>query len=37
MAVAGWKSREMLDRYVAATASERAADEARKLNLGELD
>lgn len=36
MAVAGWKSRDMLDRYVAATASERAADEARGLNLGDL-
>jgi site-specific recombinase XerD len=36
MAVAGWRSREMLDRYVAATASERAAAEARSLNLGEL-
>jgi site-specific recombinase XerD len=36
MAVAGWKRREMLDRYVAATAAERAAVEARGLNLGEL-
>ena len=36
MAVAGWKQRQMLDRYVAATASERAADEARRLGLGEL-
>jgi site-specific recombinase XerD len=36
MAMAGWRKREMLDRYVAATASERAADEARRLNLGEL-
>lgn len=36
MAVAGWRSREMLDRYVAATASERAAVEARGLGLGEL-
>jgi site-specific recombinase XerD len=36
MAVAGWQSREMLDRYTAATASERAAAEARRLNLGEL-
>jgi site-specific recombinase XerD len=36
MAVAGWASRSMLDRYTAASASERAADEARKLNLGEL-
>jgi site-specific recombinase XerD len=36
MAVAGWARREMLDRYVAATASDRAADEARRLALGEL-
>ncbi len=36
MAVAGWSSREMLDRYVRASASERAADEARNLNLGDL-
>jgi len=36
MAVAGWSSREMLDRYTAATASDRAAAEARGLGLGEL-
>jgi site-specific recombinase XerD len=36
MAVAGWSSREMLDRYVRATAAERAAAESRKLNLGDL-
>ncbi|GBE65999.1 tyrosine recombinase XerD [Mycobacterium sp. MFM001] len=36
MAVAGWSSRKMLDRYTAATAAERAAAEARKLNLGDL-
>jgi site-specific recombinase XerD len=36
MAVAGWSSRTMLDRYTAASASERAADEARGLNLGDL-
>lgn len=36
MAVAGWRSREMLDRYVRATASERAAAESRGLNLGDL-
>ncbi|MCG7595754.1 tyrosine-type recombinase/integrase [Mycobacterium sp. PSTR-4-N] len=36
MATAGWRRREMLDRYVAATAAERAADEARRLNLGDL-
>lgn len=36
MAVAGWTRRDMLDRYVAATAAERAAVEARGLNLGDL-
>lgn len=36
MAVAGWKSREMVDRYAAHTKSMRAAEEARRLNLGEL-
>jgi integrase len=36
MAVAGWSQRSMLDRYTKATASQRAADEARRLNLGEL-
>ncbi|MGB3356031.1 MAG: tyrosine-type recombinase/integrase [Mycobacterium sp.] len=36
MAVAGWRRREMLDRYVAATASDRAAAEAKRLGLGEL-
>jgi integrase/recombinase XerD len=36
MAVAGWTNRQMLDRYTAATASERAAAEARTLGLGEL-
>ena len=36
MAVAGWSSRAMLDRYTGASASERAADEARRLNLGDL-
>jgi integrase/recombinase XerD len=35
MAVAGWSRRDMLDRYTQATASERAAEEARKLNLGD--
>ena len=34
MAVAGWSNRSMLDRYVASTAAERAAEEARRLNLG---
>jgi integrase len=36
MAVAGWSSREMVDRYSRATASERAMAEARALGLGEL-
>jgi site-specific recombinase XerD len=36
MSVAGWSSREMLDRYARATASQRAADEARTLALGDL-
>ncbi len=36
MAVAGWSTRDMIDRYTGASASERAAAEARSLNLGEL-
>jgi len=36
MAVAGWRQRQMLDRYTAATAADRAADEAKRLRLGEL-
>ena len=36
MAIAGWRRREMLDRYTRATAGERAAEEARKLNLGDI-
>jgi site-specific recombinase XerD len=36
MAVAGWSTRDMIDRYTGASASERAAGEARGLNLGEL-
>ena len=36
MAIAGWSSRQMLDRYTEASASERAAAEARGLNLGDL-
>jgi site-specific recombinase XerD len=36
MAVAGRSSRDMLDRYTRATAADRAAAEARNLNLGEL-
>jgi site-specific recombinase XerD len=36
MSVAGWSTREMLDRYTGASAAERAAAEARGLNLGDL-
>lgn len=36
MAVFGWSRRDMIDRYTKATASERAAAEARRLNLGDL-
>ena len=36
MAVAGWKSRDMLDRYTRSTAEDRAAEEARRLGLGDL-
>ena len=36
MAIAGWTRTDMLVRYTRARASERAADEARRLNLGEL-
>ena len=36
MAVAGWSTRDMIDRYTRSTAADRAADEARGLNLGEL-
>ena len=36
MAVAGWSTRDMIDRYTRSTAAERAAAEARSLNLGEL-
>ena len=36
MAVAGWSTRAMLDRYTGASDAERAAAEARGLNLGEL-
>lgn len=36
MAVAGWSTREMIDRYTRATAAERAVTEARGLNLGDL-
>lgn len=36
MAVAGWTRPDMLMRYTAAQASDRAAAEARRLNLGDL-
>lgn len=36
MSIAGWSSRDMLSRYAAATQAERAAAEARRLNLGDL-
>ena len=36
MAVAGWTRPDMLMRYTQAQASSRAADEARRLNLGDL-
>lgn len=36
MSIAGWSSRQMLDRYTNASAAERAAEEARALNLGDL-
>jgi integrase len=36
MAVAGWSRPDMLMRYTRARAGQRAADEARKLNLGDL-
>jgi integrase/recombinase XerD len=36
MAVAGWTRRDMLDRYTRATAAEGAAEESRRLNLGDL-
>ncbi|WP_254240472.1 tyrosine-type recombinase/integrase [Allokutzneria sp. A3M-2-11 16] len=36
MAVAGWSSRAMIDRYTRATKSSRAAEEARRLGLGDL-
>jgi integrase/recombinase XerD len=36
MAVAGWASRAMVDRYAAATRAERAVAEARGLNLGDV-
>ena len=36
MAVAGWSTRDMIDRYTGASASERAAAESRGLALGDL-
>jgi integrase/recombinase XerD len=36
MAVAGWANRDMIDRYTGASTSERAAEESRKLNLGDV-
>jgi integrase/recombinase XerD len=36
MAVAGWSTRSMIERYTGASAAERAAAEARGLGLGEL-
>ncbi|MER8025328.1 tyrosine-type recombinase/integrase [Glutamicibacter protophormiae] len=36
MAVAGWSQSDMLQRYTKARASDRAAQEARSLNLGDL-
>jgi site-specific recombinase XerD len=36
MAVAGWANRAMIERYAAGTRSERAAEEARRLGLGDL-
>ena len=36
MAIAGWTRTDMLIRYTRARASERAADEARRLNLGSI-
>lgn len=36
MAVAGWSTRDMIDRYTQDTAAARAAEEARALGLGDL-
>lgn len=36
MAVAGWSTRDMIDRYTRSTAASRAANEARTLNLGDI-
>jgi integrase/recombinase XerD len=34
MAIAGWSSRAMIDRYAGASAAERAVEESKGLNLG---
>jgi len=36
MAVAGWSSRKMVDRYSKARQAQRALDESKRLNLGEF-
>lgn len=36
MAIAGWSRRDMIDRYTRATSECRAAEEARRLKLGDL-
>lgn len=36
MSVAGWKNRNMIDRYIGAAAASLATDEARRLNLGDI-
>lgn len=36
MAVAGWSNRAMIERYSKATSERRAAEEARRLNLGDV-
>jgi site-specific recombinase XerD len=36
MAVAGWRRRDMIDRYAASTRASRAVEEARRLELGEF-
>lgn len=36
MAVAGWSSRVMIDRYTEDTAAERAIEESRRLGLGDI-
>lgn len=36
MALAGWANRGMIDRYTSASMAERAADESRGLNLGDI-